>query len=148
MRARARRAIMAIRPSALARAFASRGLLAASGQIYAQPCDCAIALLAARVMAMLAARAARRQAQPANDIEAAQAEAESGQGRRPQPQGQARARRALFQDPDGGDIDLAEFKGAPVLVNLWASWCAPCVKELPTLDALAEGASRRRRSWG
>ncbi|MEO5809235.1 MAG: TlpA disulfide reductase family protein [Sphingomicrobium sp.] len=42
-----------------------------------------------------------------------------------------------FKDPDGGDISMAEFAGTPVLVNLWATWCAPCVKELPTLDALA-----------
>ena len=42
-----------------------------------------------------------------------------------------------FNDPDGGEISLAEFKGKPVLVNLWATWCAPCVKELPTLDKLA-----------
>jgi thiol-disulfide isomerase/thioredoxin len=44
---------------------------------------------------------------------------------------------AIFNDPDGGEISLADFKGTPVLVNLWASWCAPCVKELPTLDKLA-----------
>src|SRR5437868_7115426 len=43
-----------------------------------------------------------------------------------------------FNDPDGGEISLAEFRGVPVLVNLWASWCAPCVKELPTLDTLAK----------
>ena len=43
-----------------------------------------------------------------------------------------------FKTPDGGDITLASFKGTPVLVNLWASWCAPCVKELPTLDKLAQ----------
>jgi thiol-disulfide isomerase/thioredoxin len=43
----------------------------------------------------------------------------------------------LFKNPDGGDISLAEFKGVPTLVNLWATWCAPCVKELPTLDRLA-----------
>ena len=42
-----------------------------------------------------------------------------------------------FNDPDGGEISLSDFRGTPVLVNLWASWCAPCVKELPTLDALA-----------
>lgn len=45
------------------------------------------------------------------------------------------------------DDDLAtlgDAAGTPVLVNLWASWCAPCVKELPTLDALSrrEGAPR------
>ena len=44
---------------------------------------------------------------------------------------------AVFNDPDGGEISLADFKGVPVLVNLWATWCAPCVKELPTLDKLA-----------
>ena len=44
---------------------------------------------------------------------------------------------ASFKDPDGGDIALADFKGTPVLVNLWATWCAPCVKELPTIDRLA-----------
>jgi thiol-disulfide isomerase/thioredoxin len=41
--------------------------------------------------------------------------------------------------------DLAgDSGGEPVLINLWASWCAPCVKELPTLDALSrrQGAPR------
>ena len=45
---------------------------------------------------------------------------------------------SVFKNPDGGDIRLADFKGVPTLVNLWATWCAPCVKELPTLDRLAE----------
>jgi thiol-disulfide isomerase/thioredoxin len=44
---------------------------------------------------------------------------------------------AVFDDPDGKPVSLASFKGKPVLVNLWATWCAPCVKELPTLDQLA-----------
>jgi len=43
---------------------------------------------------------------------------------------------AVFNNPDGGKISIAKFKGVPVLVNLWASWCAPCIKELPTLDKL------------
>src|SRR4051794_33096492 len=42
-----------------------------------------------------------------------------------------------FNDPDGDEISLSDFRGVPVLINLWASWCAPCVKELPTLDKLA-----------
>ncbi|MEO8618037.1 MAG: TlpA disulfide reductase family protein [Sphingomicrobium sp.] len=43
-----------------------------------------------------------------------------------------------FNSPDGTPFDLGKFKGTPVLVNLWASWCAPCVKELPTLEKLEE----------
>ena len=43
----------------------------------------------------------------------------------------------IFKDPGGGEISLVDFRGTPVLVNLWATWCAPCVKELPTLDRLA-----------
>ncbi|HEX8300381.1 TlpA disulfide reductase family protein [Sphingomonas sp.] len=42
-----------------------------------------------------------------------------------------------FADPAGKRVILADFAGRPVLVNLWATWCAPCVKEMPTLDALA-----------
>ena len=53
---------------------------------------------------------------------------------------------ATFNNPDGGTISLAKFKGTPVLVNLWASWCAPCIKELPTLDKLA--ASHRDGQLG
>lgn len=44
---------------------------------------------------------------------------------------------AAFQDPDGNPASVAEFKGKPLLVNLWATWCAPCVAEMPTLDRLA-----------
>ena len=47
---------------------------------------------------------------------------------------------AAFKDPDGEEIALADFEGRPLLVNLWASWCVPCVKELPTLDRLAKSA--------
>jgi thiol-disulfide isomerase/thioredoxin len=47
------------------------------------------------------------------------------------------APKVSFDDPDGNETTLAAFAGKPTLVNLWASWCAPCVKELPTLDQLA-----------
>lgn len=45
---------------------------------------------------------------------------------------------APFVAPDGSATSLAKFRGKPLVVNLWATWCAPCIKEMPTLDALAE----------
>jgi thiol-disulfide isomerase/thioredoxin len=72
---------------------------------------------------------------PQGEEAAAPGEVEKGVDRR---QKGTAAPDAAFKDPDGGDIGLADFKGTPVLVNLWATWCAPCVKELPTLDRLAE----------
>lgn len=41
-----------------------------------------------------------------------------------------------FTGPDGKPLTLADFRGRTVLVNLWATWCAPCLKEMPALDAL------------
>jgi thiol-disulfide isomerase/thioredoxin len=43
-----------------------------------------------------------------------------------------------FEDPNGQPTSMAAFRGRPVLVNLWATWCAPCVIEMPSLDALAQ----------
>lgn len=60
---------------------------------------------------------------------------ESGKGVDRSRRGQA-APIAAFKDGEGGSITLGEFQGQPTLVNLWASWCAPCVKELPTLQKL------------
>ena len=41
-----------------------------------------------------------------------------------------------FTDGDDKPLKLADFKGKAVLVNFWATWCAPCVKEMPSLDRL------------
>lgn len=42
-----------------------------------------------------------------------------------------------FTDAAGKKTMISAFKGKPVLLNLWATWCVPCIKEMPTLDALA-----------
>ncbi len=39
-----------------------------------------------------------------------------------------------FDTPTGGSLNLASLKGKPVLLNFWATWCPPCVKEMPELD--------------
>ena len=43
-----------------------------------------------------------------------------------------------FEDGDGRPVRLSAFRGRPLLVNLWATWCGPCVVEMPSLDALAQ----------
>jgi thiol-disulfide isomerase/thioredoxin len=43
----------------------------------------------------------------------------------------------VFSDPAGKDVTLGDFKGKPLLVNLWATWCGPCVAEMPMLDKIA-----------
>jgi cytochrome c biogenesis protein CcmG/thiol:disulfide interchange protein DsbE len=43
-----------------------------------------------------------------------------------------------FPDLNGKSVSLSQFGGKAVLVNLWASWCAPCVKEFPSLKGLVE----------
>jgi thiol-disulfide isomerase/thioredoxin len=42
-----------------------------------------------------------------------------------------------FADGDGREVNLADMKGKVLLVNLWATWCAPCKVEMPSLNRLA-----------
>lgn len=95
-----------------------------------------ISVFLAAILVLTACHKAEEQKPPANEQ---QAEASAGPAKgvdrshkgKPAPD-------VVFADPDGGKISLADFKGTPVVVNLWASWCAPCVKELPTLDKVAQ----------
>lgn len=43
-----------------------------------------------------------------------------------------------FQDASGRPLTLADWRGRTVLLNLWATWCVPCRKEMPSLDALQQ----------
>ena len=41
-----------------------------------------------------------------------------------------------FETPDGETVALSDYAGKPVLLNFWATWCAPCREEMPALSAL------------
>jgi thiol-disulfide isomerase/thioredoxin len=45
-----------------------------------------------------------------------------------------------FRDADGNTKHISDWRGKTVLVNLWATWCVPCRKEMPALDALEQKA--------
>ena len=48
-----------------------------------------------------------------------------------------------FDCPGGGTLDLGRAPGVPMVVNLWASWCAPCREELPLVQDLATASAGR-----
>ncbi|RTR40405.1 TlpA family protein disulfide reductase [Shewanella canadensis] len=43
-----------------------------------------------------------------------------------------------FTDTEGGEINLKQYKGKLVMVNLWATWCAPCIKEIPQMENIRQ----------
>ncbi len=47
-----------------------------------------------------------------------------------------------FARPAGGELVLQELKGRWLFVNFWATWCAPCIRELPDLDAFARAQTQ------
>jgi thiol-disulfide isomerase/thioredoxin len=52
---------------------------------------------------------------------------------------------AQFERPEGGLLVPAELRGKMLLLNFWATWCPPCVEELPMLDAFAR--ERAAQGW-
>lgn len=50
-----------------------------------------------------------------------------------------------FERPEGGELMLATLRGRPVLLNFWATWCAPCLRELPLLDRFQR--EQTARGW-
>lgn len=49
-----------------------------------------------------------------------------------------------FLDADDKPVTFAGFKGKVVLINFWATWCAPCVKEMPSLDRLQAAMGKEK----
>jgi thiol-disulfide isomerase/thioredoxin len=53
-----------------------------------------------------------------------------------------------FPRPQGGELVMAEQRGQALLINFWATWCAPCVKEMPELDRFARAQGARVKVIG
>ena len=50
-----------------------------------------------------------------------------------------------LKTPEGAALDVAQFQGKPLLLNFWATWCPPCVEELPLLNRFY--ADHRAKGW-
>jgi thiol-disulfide isomerase/thioredoxin len=52
---------------------------------------------------------------------------------------------ASFEQADGTPLKLADFQGKPLVLNFWATWCTPCVEEMPLLNAFF--LENKSKSW-
>jgi thiol-disulfide isomerase/thioredoxin len=53
--------------------------------------------------------------------------------------------KSSFDTPDGSPLAMSSLKGKPLLVNFWATWCPPCIEELPLLDSFYQ--ANKAKSW-
>jgi thiol-disulfide isomerase/thioredoxin len=53
-----------------------------------------------------------------------------------------------FPRPEGGELAMADLRGQPLLINFWATWCPPCIKELPEFDRFARSHAGQLRVVG
>jgi len=49
----------------------------------------------------------------------------------------------VFDTPSGGRLAMQSLRGRPLVVNFWATWCPPCVREMPALDRFAHAFAGR-----
>lgn len=50
-----------------------------------------------------------------------------------------------FKRPEGGELVMADFRGNPLLLNFWATWCVPCIRELPAIQRFRR--ERAAQGW-
>lgn len=48
-----------------------------------------------------------------------------------------------FADGEGHALSLSDFRGRPIVLNIWATWCVPCRKEMPSLDRLQSASGKQ-----
>ena len=48
-----------------------------------------------------------------------------------------------FERPDGGELAMSSLRGRPLVLNFWATWCPPCVKEMPEIDRFQRAFASR-----
>jgi thiol-disulfide isomerase/thioredoxin len=92
-----------------------------------------VAVLSLALLAGACDRQSEQKAQP----QASQAPTEEFKGTIDRSQKGTPLPAFTLTDATGKKLELQSLKGKPLLINLWATWCAPCVAELPLLDKLA-----------
>jgi cytochrome c biogenesis protein CcmG, thiol:disulfide interchange protein DsbE len=86
--------------------------------------------------------------QPGIDVEAAETDLTPCPGQPDEPAAPSDLPALRLECFSGGTVDLGRAPGVPTVVNLWASWCAPCREELPVVQQLADAAGDRVRVLG